>query len=200
MPTTEKTGRESEVISADELTPDQNNANRGTPRGRKALKNSLRKLGAGRSILIDKNKTILAGNKTFEEAKKQGLPIRVIQTDGNELIAVQRTDLDVKDKKAQELAISDNRVAELDLAWNPDVLGATNADLTELFEKNELGLMFADPNTKGVNVTERIEMQQPPKMLWVLLGIPLNRFDAVQEYLAALEREADISVQSARNE
>ena len=38
-----------------DLAPQAENANRGTARGRKALKASLKKHGAGRSILLDKN-------------------------------------------------------------------------------------------------------------------------------------------------
>ena len=42
---------------------------------------------------------------------------------GQELVVVQRVDLDVRtDPRAQELALADNRVAELDLDWDPAVL------------------------------------------------------------------------------
>jgi hypothetical protein len=52
-------------------------------------------------------------------AEKAGLKdLLVVQTDGTKIIAVQRTDLDMRtDKRARELAIADNRVAELDLDW-----------------------------------------------------------------------------------
>ena len=75
------------------------------------LENSLRKYGAGRSILTDKNGRIIAGNKTFEMAGQIGFEdVDVIKSDGTKLIAVQRTDLDLlkdllKDKSAKELAI-----------------------------------------------------------------------------------------------
>jgi hypothetical protein len=65
--------------------------------------------------------------------------IAVIETDGSSLVAVQRGDLDLKrDKKARELAIADNRVGELDLEWNPEVLASLNVDLTQLWNENEL--------------------------------------------------------------
>ena len=52
-----------------------------------------------------------------------GLPITVVPTTGQELVVVQRVDLDARtDPRAQELALADNRVAELDLDWDPAVL------------------------------------------------------------------------------
>ncbi len=186
------------TVPITELVPDsENNANRGTPRGRKMLKNSLKRLGAGRSLLLDKNNVILGGNKTWEEAKRQGFKhVKIVETDGDTIIAVRRTDLDAKTKKAKELAIADNRVAEVDLLWNPEILSHTEVDLSELFEPIELDRL--QPANKS-RKPEPIDLQPPPKMLWVLLGIPFNRFDVVQANLAALEQEAEISVQTARD-
>jgi len=56
-----------------DLSPDEHNANRGTPRGRAVLDKSLQELGAGRSILVDRNGRIIAGNKTHEAAAGAGL-------------------------------------------------------------------------------------------------------------------------------
>ena len=55
-----------------ELTPDPNNANLGTDRGRDALAHSLQTYGAGRAVLIDRHGVIIAGNKTAEQAKVIG--------------------------------------------------------------------------------------------------------------------------------
>src|SRR5687767_15136053 len=92
-----------------DLSPDNRNANKGTPRGLQMVEDSLRTYGAGRSILADKQGRIIAGNKTLQSASDINLPIRVIETDGKELVVVQRTDLDLNDPKARELAIADNR-------------------------------------------------------------------------------------------
>ena len=111
------------IQSLDDLQPDPLNANRGTDRGREALRRSLHTYGAGRSIVIDKRGRILGGHKTVEQAKHLGLPITVVPTTGQELVVVQRVDLDARtDPRAQELALADNRVAELDLDWDPAVL------------------------------------------------------------------------------
>lgn len=105
-------------------TPDRHNANAGTKAGKKMLHESVKRLGYGRSILLDRKNQIIAGNKTFEEANEQGVSeVRIVETDGTELIAVKRTDLDLDtDPKARELAFADNRVAEINLEWDPGVL------------------------------------------------------------------------------
>lgn len=191
-PTTVKT------IPISELSLDSNNANRGNPRGRKMLKGSLKKLGAGRSIVVDRNLVTLGGNKTLEEARKQGFKkVVVVDSDGDTLVAVRRTDLDAKDKKAKELAIADNRVNEVDLTWDPDVLKQTDADLAELFDPIEFDRLVNDG--KNSITPNTIDLQPPPKMMWILLGIPMDKFDLAQGPLAQLEAEAEISVQSARN-
>src|SRR5579859_6091797 len=119
------------------LQPDPNNANKGTPRGRGLLEHSLRQYGAGRSILTDKNGVVIAGNKTLETAADIGLPVKVVETDGTELVVVQRTDLDLtRDKAARELAYADNRVAEVDLDWDAEQLAedrAAGVDLDSFF-------------------------------------------------------------------
>src|SRR5262245_37905658 len=99
-----------------ELATDPRNANRGTDRGRKLLRASLGRYGAGRSSLVDRHGVAIAGNKTLQQATELGLPVRLVETDGKELVVVQRRDLDLaRDTMARELAVADNRVAELDL-------------------------------------------------------------------------------------
>lgn len=114
-------------IKIDELIPDEGNANRGTQRGLGLLDDSLRELGAGRSIVLDAKNRIIAGNKTTERAEDLGLEdVIVIETDGNQLVAVKRVDLDLDngDGRARRLAYYDNRVGELDLDWDVEQLAA----------------------------------------------------------------------------
>ena len=74
------------IQSLDDLQPDPLNANRGTDRGREALRRSLHTYGTGRSIVIDSRGRILGGHKTVEQAKHLGLPITVVPTTGQELV------------------------------------------------------------------------------------------------------------------
>ena len=130
------------------LSLDPLNANRGTDRGREALEQSLTSYGAGRSVLTDRRGRVIAGNKTVERAKALNIPLRVVRTDGRQLIAVQRDDLDLDtDPRARALAIADNRVGELDLDWNLDVLKQLHADgfdLSSFWSDEELAVLFGN--------------------------------------------------------
>jgi hypothetical protein len=133
-----------------DLTPDDRNANAGTERGRAMVEESLRRYGAGRSILVDRNGNIIAGNTTHEAAIDIGLTDAVIvKTDGRRLVVVQRTDLDIDSPAGRALAVADNRTSEVGLSWDAEVLGALAADdavdLSALFSSVELAdLLGAD--------------------------------------------------------
>jgi hypothetical protein len=141
------------IKSISDLIPDNKNANRGTVRGRKAIEQSLREYGAGRSILIDREGRIIGGNKTAERAAAAGLQdVIVVQTDGSQLVAVQRTDLDLEnDPKTKALAIADNRAQELSLEWDPDVLKdmSKELDLKPFFADEELRKMWGEPDANA---------------------------------------------------
>lgn len=117
-----------DIKTLDDLTPDAENFNRHTEFGQKLLEDSLRKFGAGRSILVDKDGNIIAGNSTTETAAAIGMEdVVVVQTDGKKLVVVQRTDLSLDSPEGRELALADNMTAlkgiDLDLAKVQESLG-----------------------------------------------------------------------------
>ena len=138
-------------VTLSDLTSDPHNANRGTARGREALADSLRAYGAGRAVLVDRHGVVIAGNKTVEQAKAQGLGLRVIESDGSELIAVRRSDLDLaSDARAQALAVVDNRVSELGLEWDEAMLrdlDEAGVDLSTFWTDEEFAALVATPTT-----------------------------------------------------
>ena len=78
-----------------------------------------------RSIVIDEDGMILAGNGVVEAAAEVGITrMRIVEADGEEVIAVRRTGLTPEQKRA--LAIYDNRTAEL-ATWNVEQLLADQA-------------------------------------------------------------------------
>lgn len=130
-----------DLTRLEDLTPDPHNANVGTLRGDQLLNKSMDEYGAGRSILADKHGVIIAGGKTFEAAVERGLPIRVVRTDGSTLVVVQRTDLDLDDKRARVLAYLDNRVSEVGLEWDRDQIEkdlARGVQFGGMFSQQEL--------------------------------------------------------------
>jgi DNA modification methylase len=101
-----------ELVAIDELKFDPNNARVHSPKNLQVIEESLQRNGFGRSVLLAKDGTILAGNATIEAAGQAGFDkVLVIETDGTEIIAVKRTDIDPEDPQAVGLAISDNAAA-----------------------------------------------------------------------------------------
>jgi len=95
-----------------DLKPDQQNARKHNPRNIGMIAKAIGEVGVARSIVIDEDGNILAGNGTVEAVAECGITdVRVIKANGNELIAVQRTGLTPEQKK--KLALYDNRTAEL---------------------------------------------------------------------------------------
>lgn len=110
-------------IDIDQLIPDDKNANKGTKKGSELIEKSFKELGAGRSVLLDKNNRLIAGNKSTDAARKAGIKkVRIIETDGTELIAVKRTDVDLDSKQGRELAIADNSSALASIEFDYQVL------------------------------------------------------------------------------
>lgn len=142
-----------------DLIPDARNANKGTQRGHKLVAESLKRYGAGRSILIDRDGRVIAGNKTAANASSLASDdVIVVQSDGSRLVAVQRTDLSLDDPEAKALAIADNRVAELGLEWDAAVLGemAGELDLKPFFTEAEFHSIV--PRT----IAEEEDVPEPP--------------------------------------
>lgn len=121
------------------LTPDRENRRRHNPRNVGMIEDSLQEVGAGRSIVLDESGTILAGNATVEAAGNVGIErVRIIETDGNEIIAVRRSNLSAAQKK--RLALYDNRTAEL-ADWDIDQIAldvAAGDNLDGIFYEVEL--------------------------------------------------------------
>ncbi|MCX6217644.1 hypothetical protein [Spirosoma sp.] len=112
-----------------DLRLDSRNANTGTEEGGKLLRKSLSELGAGRSILVDKNNNIIAGNKTAGTAEDAGITDTIIvESDGTKLIVVKRTDLDIDSKEGRELALADNKVSEVNLNFDVEVIDQIAVD------------------------------------------------------------------------
>ena len=109
--------------SIDSLIPDNKNFNKGTEFGDHLMDESLRKFGLGRSILLDKNDRIIAGNKTAEKAAELGFEnVLVVETDGNTLVAVKRKDVDLDSAKGREFALADNATSKANLCFDTDLI------------------------------------------------------------------------------
>ena len=106
-----------------DLKFDDKNFNKHTEFGMSLLEKSLRENGAGRSILLDKDNNIIAGNGIVEAAGSVGLEkVKIVEATGDEIIAVKRTDVSLNSHKGRELALADNATASVDLEWDKDAI------------------------------------------------------------------------------
>lgn len=117
--TKEQTDSKEQVVDIDSLRQDTHNFNRGTEEGQQLMERSFKELGAGRSILLDREGNIIAGNKSQEAARKAGIKrVRIVETTGDELVAVKRTDIDINSKEGREMALLDNLTTQVNLNWD----------------------------------------------------------------------------------
>ena len=94
---------------------------------KKMIRDSLSELGAGRSIVMDNQNELIAGNGVYEQAQKLGMPVRIIETDGSELVVVKRTDLATDDMKRKKLAAADNAISD-HVEWNAEEIRLSGLD------------------------------------------------------------------------
>lgn len=135
----------------------------------KLIKRSLKKLGAGRSILIDADGVIIAGNATYQTAQELGIPVETIKIDGSKVVALQRTDLHTQDKERKEMALMDNTTSA-----NPNYdYGEIQTDFST-DELPELGIedipTLAEENAEIVEteVPEQVETRCKRGDIWQL--------------------------------
>jgi hypothetical protein len=177
-------------VKLSDLKPDTKNANRGTIRGRKAVSKSLQEFGAGRSVLIDRDGVLIAGNKTFTEAQAAGIEnVIVVQSDGSQLVAVQRTDLSIDDPKARGLAIADNRASEVGLEWDPGILDELSTDL-------ELKPFFTDAELDIATGKCEQPTSAEAEAEWARMGMPEAHNIDVQARQITLHFQSEEDVQA----
>lgn len=127
----------SNIKTLADLTPDPKNARRHTPRNVGMIEQAMGEVGAARSIVIDEDGVVLAGNATIEAAAQAGIErVQVVDADGETIVAVRRSGLTAEQKT--KLALFDNRASEL-ADWDAGVLASfqEEIDLSALFRPDE---------------------------------------------------------------
>lgn len=127
-----------------DLQPDKRNARKRTDRSASLIQESIQRFGAARSIVIDEDGRILAGNGTVEGAKAAGISkLRVIETEGDEIVAVRRKGLTEEQKIG--LALADNRSSDMS-EWDALMLQQLSEthDVSPWFEPEDLEAIIGD--------------------------------------------------------
>ena len=139
------------TVALGDLTPDPRNARKHSPRNVGLIVDALHEVGAARSIVIDEDGVILAGNATAEAAGEAGITkVQVVEADGQTIVAVRRRGLTAEQKA--KLALYDNRAAELADGWYAGVLKelAAEIDLSQLFTADELAELTGETAKGGL--------------------------------------------------
>ena len=128
-----------------DLVPDAQNARSHNPRNVGLIVDSLHEIGAARSIVIDEDGVILAGNATIEAAAEAGIEkLKVVDIDGETILAARRIGLTPEQKRL--LGLYDNRTAEL-AGWNAEQIvfqRDEGLDLSGLWGEQELSDLLGD--------------------------------------------------------
>ena len=165
-----------------DLLPDDKNFNKGTEFGQHLIEKSLRENGAGRSILLDKNNRIIAGNKTAENAAAIDLDdVVIVETDGTKLVAVKRTDIDLDSEQGRKMALADNATSAANLDWDEDALKAMEQEMDN-FSAEEWGIKF-DLENGNVSADEEIERKKKEFEERMQAGEDLTEDDEYKDFL-----------------
>jgi len=103
-------------------------------KNKRVIRKSLENCGAGRSVLLDNDNVLIAGNGVYEQAQELGLKVRVIESDGKELIAIKRTDLSTEDDRRKALALADNHSSDISVFDIELIMEDFSADDLDLWE------------------------------------------------------------------
>lgn len=116
---------------------DPKNARKHPDRNKQMIRASLEEVGPFRSIAIDGDGVVRAGNGVYEQAQALGLKVREVEAAPDELIAVKRPDL--RGKRAERAAQWDNRAAET-AEWDLDLM--PEFDWSGMFEPDEMAILI----------------------------------------------------------
>jgi hypothetical protein len=132
-----------------DLRTQRQNANKHTDLGIKALDNAIAENGWIGAATIAANGETFDGSARLEVLKKRygdDIDPIIVDCDGTRPVFVRRTDIaNTDDPKAQLLSVQANRIAQIDLDWNPDVLAdiAKRVKLSSVFEEEELTFIMS---------------------------------------------------------
>ena len=115
-----------EIKTAADLKQDGNNYRKHSDTNKARIKKSIDEAGLGRSVVVDADGVLIAGNGV-QQVVDPDTPVRVIETDGTELVVVKRTDLHTDDPRRKTLALADNATSD-DVEWNFDAMAADGWD------------------------------------------------------------------------
>lgn len=142
------------------VTIQRKNANRHTQRGMQALERSLEQDGWIGAITVAADGETFDGSARVEKTAENGMlnDAIYVRSDGTKPIIVIREDIpNANHPKARRLGVAANRVAELNLDFDPLVLADLDIDFAGLFSAKELSALLEDAGTDVLSSADPID-------------------------------------------
>lgn len=127
---TKKKTEAEEPMTAGDLIQDEHNYRKHSETNKARIRKSIDEAGLGRSVVVDADGVIIAGNGV-QSVVDPDTPVRVIETDGTELVVVKRTDLHEGDERRKKLALADNATSD-NVEWDMEAIEADGWEQDEL--------------------------------------------------------------------
>lgn len=175
-----------------ELIPDDKNMNRHTPYGMSLIEKSIRENGLGRSILVDKDNRIIGGNGVVETAAAVGMENTiVVETTGDKLVVVKRTDVSLDSKQGRSMAMADNATAAADLDWDAEAVQEVVDEWG--IEPQDWGVVL-DEETESIEAEDRDNLKGFVK---VSLSLTLEEADELERLCYEIDSTKETAILTA---
>lgn len=178
-----KEKKQGEATVAD-LRQDERNYRKHSEENKKRIKKSIDECGLGRSVVVDADGVLVAGNGV-QSVLPEDTPIRIVETDGTELVVVKRTDLHEGDERRKKLALADNATSD-NVEWDFDAMAADGWDEEAVAE---FGVAWPELDYKGEYEKKKGEediydqpLQLIPSKEYILVIVEKEDFDEAREH------------------
>ena len=145
----------------------------------------------GRSVVVDADGVLVAGNGVASVLPND-TPVRVIETDGTELVVVKRTDLHTDDEKRKLLALADNATSD-NVEWDME---AMEADGWDADSAGEWGVDWpADDEENGqVGKNTEIDTDNFDDKIKIEFELTIEEHAFVRDALAKIDANKEIAL------
>lgn len=189
-----------------DIKQDKHNYRVHNERNLSLIKKSIDEVGFGRSIVIDNQNEIIAGNGLVSQVDKN-TKIKVVETDGSELVVVKRTDLKTDDDKRKQLAIMDNSTSDnstfdfalLQSDFDYETLSDFGIEVpnldTQIVDEEEL---MDNDNLQEMNTSKALALSKMPIDTYLVIKFDENmsKADFIEKYAKQMNPDSDIDVRT----
>lgn len=180
-----------EIKTAADLKQDGNNYRKHSDTNKARIKKSIDEAGLGRSVVVDADGVLIAGNGVQQVVDPE-TPVRVIETDGTELVVVKRTDLHTDDPRRKTLALADNATSD-DVEWDTAAMEADGWDADSAGEWGVASWKEEQPQpTQGKNT--EIDTDNFADKIKIEFELTIEEHAFVRDALAKIDANKEIAL------